>query len=206
MGILDWLKGTPSNVAINSDLIWLTKQAKFNAIAASVACSRAVPDASTALMLVAHFPDCLADLKTTTASGPDNEVLIVVLAEELKTTAAAATNALDASQTIQIIVGERHPLVSHDQVIVDFVKSLPCRSSLVFHVSLEDPLMKAFTGEWVQNILEQLGMQEHEAIESRMVTRRILKAQMLFQRDAVSDLPAASAEEWLHRNCPDLGR
>ncbi len=37
--------------------------------------------------------------------------------------------------------------------------------------------MRIFAGEWVKNILTRLGMQEGEAIESRMVSRRIEGAQ-----------------------------
>jgi preprotein translocase subunit SecA len=46
-----------------------------------------------------------------------------------------------------------------------------------FFLSLEDDLMRIFAGEWVKNVLTRLGMQEGEAIESRMVTRRIEGAQ-----------------------------
>jgi len=46
-----------------------------------------------------------------------------------------------------------------------------------FFLSLEDDLMRIFAGEWVKNILTRLGMQKGEAIESRMVTRRIEGAQ-----------------------------
>jgi preprotein translocase subunit SecA len=46
-----------------------------------------------------------------------------------------------------------------------------------FYLSLQDELMRLFAGEWVGNILTRLGMQEGEAIESGMVTRRIEKAQ-----------------------------
>ncbi len=46
-----------------------------------------------------------------------------------------------------------------------------------FYLSLEDDLMRIFAGEWVKNILTRLGMQPGEAIESRMVTRRIEAAQ-----------------------------
>ena len=42
-----------------------------------------------------------------------------------------------------------------------------------FYLSLEDDLMRIFAGEWVKNVLTRLGMQEGEAIESRMVSRRI---------------------------------
>jgi len=46
-----------------------------------------------------------------------------------------------------------------------------------FYLSLQDDLMRLFAGEWVGNILTRLGMQEGEAIESRMVSRRIQAAQ-----------------------------
>jgi preprotein translocase subunit SecA len=45
------------------------------------------------------------------------------------------------------------------------------------YLSLEDDLMRIFAGEWVKNILTRLGMKRGEAIESRMVTRRIEGAQ-----------------------------
>ena len=37
--------------------------------------------------------------------------------------------------------------------------------------------MRIFAGEWVKNILTRLGMQDGEAIESKMVTRRVEAAQ-----------------------------
>ncbi len=46
-----------------------------------------------------------------------------------------------------------------------------------FYLSLEDDLMRIFAGEWVRKILGSMGMKEGEAIESRMVTRRIEAAQ-----------------------------
>jgi preprotein translocase subunit SecA len=46
-----------------------------------------------------------------------------------------------------------------------------------FFLSLEDDLMRIFAGAWVKAVLDRLGMQEGERIESRMVTRRIEAAQ-----------------------------
>jgi preprotein translocase subunit SecA len=46
-----------------------------------------------------------------------------------------------------------------------------------FYLSLEDDLMRKFGGEWVKNWLTRLGMKDGEAIESRMVSRRIEGAQ-----------------------------
>ena len=46
-----------------------------------------------------------------------------------------------------------------------------------FYLSLQDDLMRIFAGEWVSNVLARLGMEEGQAIESRMVSRQIAQAQ-----------------------------
>ena len=46
-----------------------------------------------------------------------------------------------------------------------------------FYLSLEDDLMRIFAKEWVSTLLQRLGMEEGVPIESRMISRRIEKAQ-----------------------------
>ncbi len=46
-----------------------------------------------------------------------------------------------------------------------------------FYLSLEDDLMRIFAKEWVSNLLQRLGMEEGVPIESRLISRRIEKAQ-----------------------------
>lgn len=46
-----------------------------------------------------------------------------------------------------------------------------------FYLSLEDPLMRLFASERVKNMMRALGMERGEAIEHRMVTNAIVKAQ-----------------------------
>jgi len=46
-----------------------------------------------------------------------------------------------------------------------------------FYLSLEDDLMRVFAGDFVKSVMQRLGMQEGEAIESTLVTRRIASAQ-----------------------------
>jgi len=72
-------------------------------------------------------------------------------------------------------------------------------------VWLEDPVMKIFAGEWVQNVLSKLGMSEDETIESQMVSRRIRQAPTKIEGRAFGSLDAESAAEWLEKNCPELG-
>jgi len=46
-----------------------------------------------------------------------------------------------------------------------------------FYLSLEDDLMRIFAKEWISNLLQRLGMEEGIPIESKMISRRIEKAQ-----------------------------
>jgi hypothetical protein len=206
MGIFEWLSKPKSNVDELDDMIWLTKQAKFAGISEATAQSLAEPERPFAVLLVAMFQDCLAELQAIVERNRfDQKKVITTLAEQLSGR-AMSTASPDDSQTIVIIVAERHPIQAHNAAIAEFARTLPCRCQLVHHVSLEDPLMKMFAGEWVQNLLQQMGMKEDEAIESQMVARRIQQAAQKIERQAVSDLRANSAEEWMQLNCPKLGR
>ncbi len=46
-----------------------------------------------------------------------------------------------------------------------------------FYLSLEDNLLRIFGGDRIKNIMERLGIQEGEHIESRIVTRAVENAQ-----------------------------
>ena len=46
-----------------------------------------------------------------------------------------------------------------------------------FCVSMEDELMRLFGGERMQNIVQKLGVEEDEAIESGMISKQIENAQ-----------------------------
>ena len=46
-----------------------------------------------------------------------------------------------------------------------------------FYLQLEDDLMRIFAKEWVSTLLQRLGMEEGVPIESRLISRRIEKAQ-----------------------------
>ena len=47
----------------------------------------------------------------------------------------------------------------------------------IFFISLEDDLMRIFGSEKIQGVIDKLGLEETEAIESKMVTKAIENAQ-----------------------------
>ena len=204
MGFFDSMFGSkkPTNVEVAPERIWMTTDAKFAGLAREVA-ERSNSE-TVAMLLVAHFPDVLARLNEL-AAKPATVPVMAVLASNLSTKIATTLN-LDESATIDIIVGERHPLPSVDEQLEQFASELPCRCRFAHHLSLEDPLIKLFAGEWVQNVLKQLGMTEDEAIESQMVSRRIKQAQQKIEGRAIGSSDAESAERWLEKNCPELAK
>ena len=69
MGIFDWLKTPKTNVDLLDEVIWLTKQAKFTGISASIGRCLAEPARPFAVLLVAHFRDCLEQVQAIVQQG-----------------------------------------------------------------------------------------------------------------------------------------
>lgn len=201
MGLFDWFKQKPKRLAVRDQRVWLTKQGKLAGIAAEVEQGLVGSVETTDFLLVAHFPDCLDELRALVDQRQfDTRSVFVILADGLEGRSAAGM-ALDASHSVRVIVAERHPLLSHDEAVLEFARDLPCRCSVVHHVSLDDTVTQVFSGEWVQGILEKLGMDENDAIESRMVVRRLEQALLTVERRSTGDQPAESAEQWFEYNC-----
>lgn len=199
MGLFDLLfgGGAKSTVQALDDRIWLTQNAKFKGLNGQVHQS----NDSAVILLIAHFEDTLEQLAAI-ADGYSGDVpLQATLAESLSTDIAARLQ-IDESATIDLIVAERHPLFSADDAITQFAEEIPCNCRLAYHLSLEDPLLKLFVTEFVQRILDSLGMKEDEPIESRMVSRRVKAAQQKIESTATGNSRATSATEWLELNMP----
>jgi hypothetical protein len=200
MGFFDWLKRPPGNADELPDSIWLTHQAKLAGVIQAVEALLGASTGRASVFLVAHFDDCQRELEQLAqAAGLEAPSLLVAKAENLRPRVAAAAG-LNESHQVVIVVAQRHFLRRHDEAIVEFARGLPCKSRVVFHVSLEDPLMRLFAGDWLLNTLRRLGAKEDEAIQSNLVARRVKAAQKRLAARVSSDLPAISAEEWIKLN------
>lgn len=205
MGFFDALFGGKkrTNVEVVPDHIWMTTDAKFAGLAKEAE-DRSKSE-TVAILLVAHFPDVLARLEELANKRDWSVPCKAVPASNLDTDLAASLN-LSESAIIDIIVGERHPLPSVDDRLEEFADYLPCRCRFSHHVSLDDPVIEIFAGDWIKNVLKQLGMKEDEAIESQTVSRRIRKTQQKIEGRAYGNFDAESAAHWLKKNCPELAK
>lgn len=78
---------------------------------------------------------------------------------------------------LHIIGTERHEARRIDNQLRGRAGRQGDPGSSKFYLSLQDDLMRIFAGEWVANVLTKMGMEEGQAIESGMVSRRIQAAQ-----------------------------
>ena len=203
MGFFDFLFGGGRRTQVENlpDKVWLTIDAKYAGLAKELA-ERSTSE-SAAILLVAHFRDVLERLQGIADRCNSSVPTMAVLANNL-TNDLAASLEHEESALIDIIGAERHPLASADQRLESFADTLPCRCRVSHHLSLDDPVIEVFAGDWVKDMLGKLGMKEDESIESKMVTRRIRAAQKKIESQAFIADEADSALQWMESNCPEL--
>jgi hypothetical protein len=202
MGFLDFLFGskTPTTVEEVTDRIWLTQQAKFNGVREEL--EERFASNSAAILLVGHFPDTLKILNGIAEEYEGDTSVTATLAEDL-TLDIAGNLKLDETVTFDLIVAERHPLLKVDTRLMEFAEELPCLCRVAHFLALDDPLMKRFSGDWVENMLKRLGMKEDEAIESQMILKRVKGAQKQIESEAFGNSKAESAAKWMEENLPN---
>ena len=216
MGLLDWLFGKPKKVK-TIDHVWINQDAKFDGLFREVKEQLAIPGT---VLVVAHFPATLARLREELHENELNykeqpnrlttAELLRVAGSEDATPILIHADALDPDDfpnpmvedlaPIHIAVAERHFLPSLDDPVVEFAESLGRPCNVCFHLSLKDPLLRLFTGEWIERVLIDLGMTESEPIESGLVSKRIRAAQKQLEKRVIVNKPADSAEDWLELN------
>lgn len=197
MGLFDWLTG--SITPAPEDRIWLTKDVKYREMKRQVQQSLADSDQYNLVIVLAHFPECLYELEAVLADEREDERLYLLLSEDLSRWSQRLPRE-DVSALI--LVGEKHPLPDPDARILEFFKTISERGRVIYHLSLEDAVIRRFTSEKMTAILRQLGMKEEESLQTSMVSKQIRKAQAKLSRKTIGDSRAKSAEEWLTLNCP----
>lgn len=216
MGLFSWLFGKPPRVATR-DVIWLSDAARRSGAADAIA---AYLGTGRPVLVLAHFPATLAafgeqvvgrrwpHLAVPSAIAPTVALKLAGespprvqfgLVRNLKPDEFPPPDTAPPSP-LAVVVLERHLLRAHDEQVVRFAEGLGSRAEVEYHVSMDDPLMARFAGEWVTTALRSLGMSESESIDSALVGRRIEQAQAKIAKTVTSEQDADSSAEWLERN------
>lgn len=81
------------------------------------------------------------------------------------------------SVPVEVLICGRNELRSADDTIVRFADQLGANARVVFHLSLDDRLLKDYVGTLSQ-LLSRLQVPQDEKISSPLVTRAIANAQV----------------------------
>ncbi len=98
---------------------------------------------------------------------------VSLVLSDLLTVSETANLTRDDSQTLSMIVVERHPLAVQDREVEQFARLIPCPVQLGYFLAIDDLVIRQVVNQTTIEILKQLGMKDHELITSNMITRRI---------------------------------
>jgi hypothetical protein len=177
------------------DYVWLSAAAKFKAIRERLQSQ----SRGRMIVLVAHFPNLLKELEQLADDFDATRTIAAYLAHELSP-AAAHEFLPQGSDAVDLVVAERHPLASPEAALLRFAEALPCRSSIEYHVSLDDPFMLHLGADSIRRWMGRMGAEEAETISHRLITQSIHKAQVKLERESLGRADADSAAEWIARN------
>lgn len=157
------------------DVVWLTEEAKFKALANEV-----VKQPGT--IVIAWFEQTYEKL------GPFFTTSIF-LAREINSYSIENEN---------ILFAEHYPLAKKEKELFERLK---LKDAIVYS-SLDEPLIKKFSGNKLQELMLKMGMKEDEPIEHQMITASIKNLQRKLAKKVMFEQAARSQSDWLLRNLP----
>ena len=168
--------------ARGEDCVWMSHAARLKGLDREVG---VLAEAEQSVLVVALTLAALDELETALAPHQPSRCADVFGKEALRerlSKAGSVTVALSGALPVDvktstdvgvdILVYGRNDTRAADEAILRFADALGPNAHIVFHLSLDDPLLKAFGGS-LDPMLEKLGMKEDEPILNTMVTRAI---------------------------------
>jgi preprotein translocase subunit SecA len=148
------------------------------------------------ILLLYHFDETANTLRELTkAIGADDKMIVIVKCEQLEQTLREKE-----FTPSHVMVAELHPMPGKDQIIQETIQQLYPGTRVIFYTSTDGPLMKAFGGEKIHNMMITLGLSENEKIEHPMVTKSIARAQEKIKAKVQLEKTAQSKQEWMDLN------
>jgi hypothetical protein len=106
-----------------------------------------------------------------------------------------------AINTSEIVFAEHFPALEKEEQVLNQLADLRGdKVTATFYISIEDPLIRYFSGERLQSMMEKMGMTEGECIENKMIDKSIENAQEKIQKKAAVFSNAKNAQEWFRKN------
>jgi hypothetical protein len=214
--IIDWLRQWLSAVKPTTK-VWVDDAAKWRGVCDEIAAAHA---RGATVIVTAHFHstltaleaalrDCLIAFASSSSlelssfnlnqslAGP---TVLVVQSQNIRPRLGNASRS-DVARIVFVVV-ERYPTPGRDDTLLKTVVSLGSGCEVVYHLALSDPLLKEFNTEKIQTLLLRLGLSQHEALQSSIITTAIRNAQKQIAQKVPHEVSASSPEEWFKTNLP----
>jgi hypothetical protein len=161
------------------DRIWMSQDAKWKGI---VELWRKDPS----LVIIAWFDSTLRHLETLFSKETTSPVSLF------------AARTVHSSQITgkPVIFAEHHPMRSKELEVY----SQWHLTEAIIHSALDEPLFKLFGSEKIVGMMKQLGMNDDNMIEHKMISSAIVNAQEKIEKKIVAEHSAVSQEEWIAKN------
>jgi hypothetical protein len=107
-----------------------------------------------------------------------------------------------ASGPFRFLFIEHFPRWSTERAVLDILEqgSTTHAQHVRFFLGLNEPLMRAFDGDKVVNLMRKLGIAEDEKVTHSLIDKSIVNAQKKLDARANASFPAQSDEEWFSLN------
>lgn len=206
------------------DMVWATDASRFKGICNEIG---EMTSEGHACIVIAHFEDTLQNVMKAMDSEKIQYQRLAdrwQMAEldfwnlEEKTTVAFLSNLTlgprslthptnerrNRSLELHVTVVEHYPIQDRDSAVLSFAETLPPGTTLRFHASLEEPLLRLFGADRTFGLLTSLGWKRTDYMSNSAITEAITSGQSRIKKVSTSDEQVGSQEEWFYYNCPTL--
>ncbi len=106
---------------------------------------------------------------------------------------------IDVTNTIFCFI-EHHPSFVTEQKILNYLANELHVSEIIFHISLQEPLLHYFGSDKIVPMLERIGFDENEPLQHTMISKSIVNAQQKVDEKNPNAIETDSATNWFEVN------
>jgi hypothetical protein len=163
--------GNKKNEIKVTDFIWKNDYAKYKGIIKYI-------DKSKSIVFVFYFDETknqITQLIETIQLEYSSDIHL-----QKKITITQAEKLLDAKIDITnsiIYFIEHHPSFATEQKVLNYLSNELKVKEVIFHISLQEPLLHYFGSDKIVPMLERIGFDENEPLQHSLITKSIINAQ-----------------------------
>ena len=106
---------------------------------------------------------------------------------------------LDLSNTTVCFI-EHHPSYAVEHKVIHYLQDELKVQEIIFHISLEEPLLHYFGSDKIIDMLERMGFDETESLQHAMITNSIINAQKKVDEKNPNSIETQTAKNWFEVN------